>query len=685
MHQGNRMDKTVTEMFYALSSVFNPLKHRRRTAQLSVWVISLLLSAAAHASLFDQDAGQTFRSWLSNDDSEFLPVDEAFKPEVDVYENQLNIHWQIADDYYLYRPQIEVTIAPDQGLTAGDLILPPGQEKQDKYLGLTRVFYQQVSAQLPLSGAPSSDQLTVTLRYQGCAEAGLCYPPRTRTFNVDLSGYGQPAPLQSRSLQSTTQQSTPQQSTSPQSTSPQSTAQPPTSSQAVSPEAQSSSSASDFIPSEDGRLQNALAELPLWGTLGLFFLAGLGLTFTPCVLPMLPIISAITLGQQRHKGRAALLSLSYVLGMALTYAALGALVGLFGAQLNLQAALQSPFWLIPFSLLFVVLALSMFGLFELKMPQAWQNKIGQAQSHLKGGHLLNVLLLGVMSTLVVSPCLSAPLAGAMAFIAGTGEVFRGALALWVMGLGMGIPLILVGIFGNQWLPRSGPWMSQVKHLFGLLLLGLAIWLLSRLYPGPVTLALWGALAILSALFLGALRQHHQHNGQRFAQALGIILLIYGIALWWGALSGHQNPLRPLMGTPTLLSSSTPEDRSYSQTRWRHTDDIPTLERWIETADKPVMIDLYADWCVACQVMEHEVFPAPEVVQALSTFTPIRLDITKNNAPQQEWLAQHQLFGPPSLLFFMHGQEQRQWRIMGEVGANRLAKHLNTINKPSSTQ
>lgn len=670
------MDKTVTQMFTShlfTPHVFTPHgdtlgsnQQHKWISLLMLWAISLLLATGAHASLFDQNSGQTFRSWLSDDDSQFLPVDEAFKPELNLVDQQLNIHWQIADDYYLYRPQIEVTIAPDQGLNAGPLILPPGQEKQDQYLGKTRVFFQQVDAQLPLTGSPEGDQLSVTLRYQGCAEAGLCYPPRTRTFNVDLSGYGQPAPLQS----------------TPKAPAPVSGSAPrfSTSDKAA---LISSSNPPEFTPSEDGQLQNALAELPVWATLGLFFLAGLGLTFTPCVLPMLPIISAITLGQQRHKGRAALLSLSYVLGMALTYALLGALVGLFGAQLNLQAALQSPYWLIPFSLLFVVLALPMFGLFELKMPQAWQNSIGQAQSRLKGGHLLNVLLLGAMSTLVVSPCLSAPLAGAMAFIASTGEVARGALALWVMGLGMGIPLILVGIFGNQWLPRSGAWMTQVKHLFGLLLLGLAIWLLSRLYPGPITLALWGSLAILSALFLGALRLHESpHNGQRFAQALGLILLIYGIALWWGALSDHRNPLRPLMATPAASSSTAPEERSYRRAQWRQTDHIATLKRWIEQANKPVMIDLYADWCVACQVMEHEVFPDPKVAQALSNFTPIRLDITQNNADQQRWLSQHQLFGPPSLLFFSQGQEQRQWRIMGEVGAQALAQHLNAINPPT---
>lgn len=676
------MDKTVTQVLTPHYDALPSLKHHKWMALLMLWAITLLLAASAHASLFDQDSGQTFRSWLSNDDSEFLSVDEAFKPELNVYDKQLSIDWHIADGYYLYRPQIEVKIAPDQGLSAGHLTLPPGQEKQDQYLGLTRVFTQQVSAQLPLNGSPTQDQLAVTLRYQGCAEAGLCYPPRTRTFNVDLSGYGQPAP--ERSSPEPASPTVPAPATKSESPLSIANTEGSTSSTLQSP-------SPGFVPSEDGRLQNALAELPMWATLGLFFLAGLGLTFTPCVLPMLPIISAITLGQQRHKGRAGLLSLSYVLGMALTYAALGALVGLFGAQLNLQAALQSPYWLIPFSLLFVVLALSMFGLFELKMPQAWQDSIGQAQSQLKGGQLLNVLLLGAMSTLVVSPCLSAPLAGAMAFIASTGEVARGALALWVMGLGMGIPLILVGIFGNQWLPRSGAWMSQVKHLFGLLLLGLAVWLLSRLYPGPITLALWGSLAILSALFLGTLQRHeHPHNGQRFAQALGLILLIYGIALWWGALSGHKNPLRPLMEPPAISSSITPDEtapeaRSSQQERWRQTDHIATLKSWIEKAEKPVMIDLYADWCIACQVMEHEVFPDPKVVQALSNFTPIRLDITKNNAAQQQWLAQQQLFGPPSLLFFVQGQEQRPWRIMGEVGVTELAGHLNAIKATPSAQ
>lgn len=354
--------------------------------------------------------------------------------------------------------------------------------------------------------------------------------------------------------------------------------------------------------------------------------------------------------------------------MAASFAVLGALMGLFGAGLNLQARLQSAWVLVPFALFFVLFALAMFGLFELKLPQALSNRLDSVANRTKGGSLLGAAVLGVLSSLLVSPCVSAPLAGALLYISASGDALGGALKLFALGLGMGAPLLLVATGGAAWLPKSGPWLNTVKNAIGVLLLGLAIGLLSRVLPGPATLLLVGLLAAGVALFLGALEFVIKTPRQRLAQLLGLALLVYALACWYGALSGQGDPLRPLPPPSVATASSGPAQQS----AWQTITTPAALDAALAQANasgQPVLLDWYADWCISCKVIEHEVLNAAQVQAQLGAFKLLRFDITQSNAEQRTLLDRYQLFGPPALLFFAaNGSEMTTDRVIGEINA-----------------
>lgn len=411
-----------------------------------------------------------------------------------------------------------------------------------------------------------------------------------------------------------------------------------------------------------------------WKSLLLFFIAGVGLSFTPCVLPMLPILSGVVLRGQVGGLRGFSLSLAYVLPMAASFAALGALMGMFGAGLNLQARLQSAWVLVPFAAFFVVFALAMFGLFELKLPQALSNRLDRVANRTQGGSLLGAAVLGVVSSLLVSPCVSAPLAGALLYISASGDALGGALKLFALGLGMGAPLLLVATGGAAWLPKSGPWLNTVKNAIGVMLLGVAIGLLSRVLPGPVTLLLIGFQAAGVAIFLGALEWVVKTPRQRLAQLLGLALLVYALACWYGALSGQGDPLRPL---PPAQAANTAA--STQADAWQTVTSPAALDAALaqaKAAGQPVLLDWYADWCISCKVIEHEVLNAPQIKPQLAAFKLLRLDITASNAEQRALLDRYQLFGPPALMFFAgNGSELRAERVVGEINAGEFAQVL----------
>jgi thioredoxin:protein disulfide reductase len=416
-----------------------------------------------------------------------------------------------------------------------------------------------------------------------------------------------------------------------------------------------------------------------WRELALFFLAGLGLTFTPCVLPMLPILSGVVLRGQVGGWRGFNLSLAYVLPMAVCFALLGALMGMFGAQLNLQARLQSAWVLVPFALFFAVFALAMFGVFELKLPHAISSRLDRIAGRTEGGSLWGAAVLGVVSSLLVSPCVSAPLAGALLYISASGDALGGGLKLFMLGLGMGAPLLLVATGGAAWLPKSGPWLIYVKNAIGVLLLGLAIGLLSRVLPGQITLLLIGLLAGGVGLFLGALEFVYKPPRKRLGQLLGMFLLFYALACWFGALSGQSDPLNPI-GQPRIIASNAPVPESTAWQTVRTAADLDRALAQARSAGTALLLDWYADWCISCKVIEREVLNDPTVIERLKGYKLLRFDITESNAEQRALLDRYKLFGPPALMLFgKDGVEHADVRVIGEITAAEFAERVAKAN------
>jgi len=613
-------------------------------------LMTLLMPLGAQAQWFSQD-----------DETTFLPVREAFQPRAWHDGETLKVGVENAEGYYLYRHQFAVETAME-GLELGDPELPPGMAKRDEFLGDVNVFYDSVVFQVPIEPGHKGP-LDITLTFQGCADAGLCYPPERVELIAPESGT--PAAFAAW---------TPLDRTG----------------NVGSDAADSGVSGPDLgevtgrgneatvgaPQSEDGRFRTLMsgASLPL--VLGLFFLAGLGLTFTPCVLPMVPILSSIIVGQHPTRPRAFVLSASYVGGMALTYAAVGVLMGVFGAGLNLQARLQSAPVLVTFAVLFALFALAMFGAFDLRLSPRLAGRIDDWQSRAQRSGPAGLAVAGALSVLVVSPCVSAPLAGALVFISTTGDALMGGAALFALALGMGVPLLLVGTFGTTLLPRSGAWMNGIKAAFGILLLGVAIWLVERLLPGSIALLLWAGLAIGSALALGALTVNQPQGWPRVRQAAGLMLLIWGVALVIGASRGGENPLRPL--APASPPAAAMEDAASVAQDITIVEDLEALQASLAASDEPAFVNVTADWCISCKVMERNVYPAPEVAGQLAHFRRINVDVTDSDAASREVLNHFQLFGPPSLLFFDGDAEIRDARVQGEVNAPQLASHLEDV-------
>lgn len=601
-----------------------------------------LLSLSANAQWFSSSSNQ----------DEFLPVMEAFQPTAWHDGDTLYIGMDIADEYYLYRHQFAV-VSQTENASLGDPIIPEGIFTNDEFMGDVYVFRDQVVLEVPLE-APFSGPLNIALTFQGCADAGLCYPPEQTTLEASET---QP-PSQFADWQTDSKAS----------------------SQAVSSSTANSSQQNDFTApqSEDSRFSALISDASLPLALGLFFIAGLGLTFTPCVLPMIPILSSIVVGQNPTRPRAFALSLSYVLGMALTYALVGVLMGLFGAGLNLQARLQSAPVLITFAVLFTLFALAMFGAFNLNMTPRFANRVDAWQARAQRSGPAGLALAGALSVLVVSPCVTAPLAGALVFISSTGDASMGGSVLFALGMGMGVPLLLVGTFGTTLLPRSGAWMNGVKIAFGLLLLGVAIWMIERLVAAPIALLLWAALAIGTALALGALSFNQPQGWPRARQTLGLLLLAWGVVLVIGAAQGGSNPLRPLAATSSI--SGEPQTEALDFIKVNSLNELEATIAQAEGANQPVFVHFTADWCISCKLLERDVYPDPQVSAALRDYTLIAADVTHTDSQSRELLNQFNLFGPPSLLFFSQGEEIRDARIQGEVTANQLREHLELVSQ-----
>jgi len=632
-----------------------------------VALASLLIGSVGQASEFDFSSES---GWV--EEETFLKVDEAFVLSTSVAGDEtLRVRWDMPDGYYLYKHQFGATLRNATGVTLGEPIIPPGKQKTDEFFGDVEVYYHEVEIALPVT-RDANGVAEVGIDYQGCADHGLCYPPETRWFSYDgltlnpveigsAKGAGT-ASAQAAAAVASTAGSTPSNVAN-----------------------QASKPAIPVVEAtEEQLLAGILANESIFKALGLFFLLGIGLAFTPCVLPMVPILSSIIVGEGEgiSKSRAFTLSLAYVIGMASTYAAVGTLVGLFGAELNLQAALQAPAVLITFAVIFAVLSLSMFGFYELQLPASWQNKLNELGQQQQGGKHLSVLIMGALSSLVVSPCVSAPLAGALVYISTTNDAVLGGTALLSLGLGMGVPLLLVGGSGGHWLPKAGAWMNGVKAVFGVLLLGVAVWLLERVVPPAVTLALWAALLLGSGVYLGVLDSSPKSGFAQFGKAAGAMGFLWGVLLLIGAASGANDPLKPLAkftGGTAMVVSADGGAVAHGEPQWVAVKSLDDVRGRIAQSSKPVILDLYADWCISCKVMERSVFPEPAVATRLNQFLLLRADVTDNDEIDRELLNHYGLFGPPSLVFFTQDLgELTEVRIQGEVKAEPLARHLGAV-------
>ncbi|WP_222842147.1 protein-disulfide reductase DsbD [Endozoicomonas montiporae] len=592
-------------------------------AHLFLFMFLFLFSCLVRAEGF-----QNLISQPSSGQQAFIPVEEAFQLSGEIRDNQALIHFVVTPGHYLYKKRFNFA-ARHADLSLGEATFPSGKEKYDENFDeILEVFDRDITIQLPVN--TSQELLEIDVRFQGCAEAGLCYPPHTKTLILAGSDSS------------------------------------PTSGTTISP--------TTINTSEN--YETNLFEKSFFTSLLLFLLAGIGLTFTPCVLPMVPILSSILVGNySASRPKVISLTLAYILSMSLTFAAAGTLMGLFGASLNLQAKLQSPWLIGPFAALFVLLALSMFGLYELQLPEKLRNKLGNAgQSQ---GSLTGALIMGVLSALVVSPCVSAPLAGALIYIGTTGDALLGGLSLFALGLGMGLPLLLIGIGGRHLLPKAGQWMDSVKVFFGFLLLFVAIWMIERIIPGYLTLLLWGSLFAGAGVKLGAMNFQPKQGWAIIRQSLGIIFLIYGACLIVGAARGNTDPLQPLATTTFTNPASSNSGLTFTKTQ--SITELNNLLQQAKNQQQPVMVDVYADWCLSCKVMERTVFPDPAVQPLLQQLQLIKLDVTDNSRQHQVWLNDYQLFGPPALLFFdLSGQELSQLRSLGEIQAPALAGKLENL-------
>ncbi|WP_245392218.1 protein-disulfide reductase DsbD [Salinicola halophyticus] len=588
--------------------------------------------------------------------SDFLPPDQAFEPTLIQDGDEVEIDWQIEPGYYLYRHSFSAQ-ADERELS---LDIPEGKTIEDEYFGRSEIYRHALS----MTAQPGEAD-TLTLRWQGCADAGLCYPPQQRTFDLEsIADASGSSTTDANALGTDASADAPNASsaTSP-SIAPGSTTQP--------------KPRTDAAMAEDQQLAAQLAGGDWLWTLAAFFGMGLLLTFTPCVLPMIPILSSLIVGQRRsgENPRAAgfVLSLAYVLPMAATYAILGVAAATAGA--NLQMLFQNVWFIGIFSVLFVVLALAMFGAFELELPRALRQRLDSGLSRQRGGRFKGVAVMGVLSALLVGPCMTAPLAGALLFIAETGNPWLGGAALLALGLGMGAPLVLIGTLGNQLLPRPGAWMTRVKALFGFVLLGMAIWFVARILSDALVLGLWGALGLGVAISLVAMARGNGTGGilPQFAIASAAIIGLWSALILIGAAGGAKDPWRPLsVYVPSGVATASKDASESGPIAFEDVKDLATLERRVQAtanSGQMTLVEFTADWCVSCEVIEQEVFSDPTVKEALQDVQRLSIDVTDYDNEGQAIMQHFGIVGPPTLMWFgPDGREQRSARIIGELDA-----------------
>lgn len=595
-------------------------------------------------SVFNVHARSGLLEGLGIDQTSDTPplVEDAFKFDASI-ENATTVlaQWQVLEGNYLYRDKIRFEIIDNDQVKLAEITLPAGENKNDEIFGLVEVYHHDVMIPLTLQRPASAQKLTLKAYFQGCSETfGICYPPSEQQVTLNL-------PVASETVTTTN---------------------------TIEP----SSRATPTLAEQD-RIAQKLAEDNLLQIFIGFLGLGLLLAFTPCVFPMIPILSSIIVGEGENitTRRAFILSLVYVLAMSVTYTVAGVLTGLLGE--NLQAMFQNPWVIISFSALFVLLSLSMFGLYELQLPNVLQQRLHQISHTQQRGSLIGVGIMGLLSGLIVGPCLAPPLAGALIFLGQHADPFLGGMALFALSMGMGIPLLIIGTSAGKLLPKAGDWMNAIKAIFGVLLLGLAIWMLERILPGWLTLILWGSLLLVSAVYMGALNHLaiDARGSDKLFKGLGLILMLYGALLIVGGASGSHNVWQPLQSiTLTGHSSQSPA----AELEFTQIDNLQQLETQLATSSQPVMLDFYADWCTDCKTMEQTTFRDPDVVAAMQHYTLLQLDMTDNTDAHQKMLKALQVFGPPTMLFYNNkGDELRSQRLVGHIKPEQMLTHLSQLN------
>jgi len=610
---------------------------------------------------------------LTQDEQELLPPDQAFKLTITVRSaHTLIAEFEPAKNYYLYKDKIAFN-PKSAGTLIEKISLPQGKMKNDPTFGQTEVYYKPFQAVISLKREiPASTQLSLAATYQGCNEPiGVCYAPIDKLIKLTLPVAKSVAGVLADSVSN------------------------------------DATAATDFIATKQTDPKSNLLELPdnrrsiesesikigkmfeggnFWLILASFFGIGLLLSFTPCVFPMFPILSGIIVNSGEHltKGHGFILALAYVMGMSLTYSAAGVAAGLSGAMLSV--ALQNAWVLGGFALVFVALSLSMFGFYELQLPNSIQSKLSKETGHLRGGHLASVFGMGALSALIIGPCVAAPLAGALLYISQTRDVVLGAAALFSMALGMGVPLLILGASAGAFLPKAGPWMESVKRFFGVLLLGVAIWLISPVIPAAIHMLMWAALLIISAIYLNAIDSlpTESSGSRKFLKGIGIISLLLGIALLAGVLSGGRDILQPLAKINlTSISGNNTNKTNIIESKHLSFQRVSSLtelnKRITESQNKYVMLDFYADWCISCKEMERFTFTDPEVKDRLGDVVLLQVDVTEGTADDEAILKYFKLFGPPGILFFdPSGREIYDARTIGYQNNKEFLSILNAV-------
>lgn len=570
-------------------------------------------------------------------EDELLPAEQAFQFFASVKDpNTIRVNWVIAEGYYLYRDKIKLTLNNPASVELGEIIIPQGQPYHDEAFGQVQIFYNELNFEVPLiRSSPSAQTINLQAKYQGCADRGVCYPPMESKLTLQL-------PETSNTVQ---------------------TSQP--------------SPAKKL--SEQDQIFQSLQSDSFALTLLSFFGFGLLLAFTPCIFPMIPILSGIIVGQGDSvtPRKAFLLSLSYVLASAITYTAFGILAALFGS--NLQSAFQEPWIIAVFSSIFILLSLSMFGFYNLELPKSFQSKIHNSSDSHRDGSYLGAAVMGSLSSLIVGPCVAAPLAGALIYIGQTGDVVLGGSALFVMGFAMGTPLLLLGASAGSLLPKAGHWLNSTKAVFGVIMLAVSIWMLDRILPAPVIMLLTSAILIIPSIYLHAIDPLPEFTSgwKKLWKGIGVMMLLYGGLLLLGLSMGNTNPLQPLNGFSNTHAAEKKQGLNFKKI-----SSLTELEQTLELAqtnNQWVMLDFYADWCISCKEMEAYTFTDERVKNQLSNFILLQADVTENNADDQALLKRFNLIGPPAILFFAPDKNERKAsRVIGYQQSEVFLANINNL-------